>query len=218
MKTNMTILTILVGIFCAFDSTAQPFLNWNRVNVQKQLSNKQSVFLEGDLRLFASDFDVQQFMFRAGWLTKLDNHNESDLGLAYFHSLRNSDNTKASHAEEYRLHQSFRYLYPSKFPFFARFRVEERFLPTEWTIRPRYMLGVEFPLGSGRFILSEEYLHQYHSGISRWKFDQNRVELAYKHMLSRDDKQSMYLGFMWMSQNQRDLRRYIFRLGYNLVL
>jgi hypothetical protein len=168
--------------------------------------NIQSDFQYRDYRFLGQR---NQFLARAGlgYNLKPQNHNLL-LGYAYiatdaYDEFDNNTSTKIEH----RIYQQ--YLYKNKVgsnSLTHRFRLEERFFPSEFGLRARYFISVQKPLGSKNITKGITYLSAYNElfvDIKDPKFDRNRLYAG----LGVGINESIRVETGYMIQAQKNITR-----------
>jgi len=168
--------------------------------------NIQSDFQYRDYRFLGQR---NQFLARAGlgYNLKPQNHNLL-LGYAYiatdaYDEFDNNTSTKIEH----RIYQQ--YLYRNKVgsnSLTHRFRLEERFFPSEFGLRARYFISVQRPLWSKNIAKGNTYLSAYNElfvNIKDPKFDRNRLYAG----LGIGINESIRVETGYMIQAQKNITR-----------
>ena len=168
--------------------------------------NIQSDFQYRDYRFLGQR---NQFLARAGlgYNLKPQNHNLL-LGYAYIATDAYDEfDINTSTKIENRIYQQ--YLYKNKVGSSSlthRFRLEERFFPSEFGLRARYFISVQKPLGSKNITKGITYLSAYNElfvDIKDPKFDRNRLYAG----LGFGINESIRVETGYMIQAQKNITR-----------
>lgn len=165
-----------------------------------------------------SDFQYRDYRFLGqrnqllarvglGYNLKPQNHNLL-LGYAYittdaYDEFDNNTSTKIEH----RIYQQ--YLYKNKVgsnSLTHRFRLEERFFPSEFGLRARYFISLQKPLGSKTIAKGNTYLSAYNElfvDIKDPKFDRNRLYGGLGYGIT----ESLRIETGYMIQAQKNITR-----------
>lgn len=174
--------------------------NWFMYFGNQAINKKWNWHNEVQYRNYNFLGDMQQLVLRTGIGYNLsENNNNILLGYGFFNSKNYVPywDIKTT-TTEHRIYQQFitRQNFGRVF-IQHRFRLEERFLPSDFKMRFRYFLGLNVPLNNKKMIAKTVYLSAYDEiflNFSSPVFDRNRLYGALGYVVNRDIK--FELGFM----------------------
>jgi hypothetical protein len=195
----LIIITILVNTTAILAQKSETG-NWLIYFGNQAINKKWNWHNEVQYRNYNFLGDMQQLVLRTGIGHNLsENNNNILLGYGFFNSqnyLPNSDIKTGTN--EHRIFQQFitRQNFGRVF-IQHRYRLEERFLPNDFKMRFRYLLGLNIPLNNKKMAAKTIYLSAYDElflNFSSPVFDRNRLYGALGYVVNKDIK--LELGFM----------------------
>jgi len=188
MKMRMRMRFILIFVIVllskmAFSQNSKTG-NWLIYFGNQSINNKWNVWNEVQYRNYNFVGDLQQFLIRTGVGYNLSkNNNNVLLGYAYVYSENYFDKSEVKlSSEEHRIYQQF--LTRQNFTPIAiqhRYRIEERFIPSDFHIRFRYALSIQVPVNRSELTKNTLYLLASN-------------EIFIKNTAPRFDRDRIYLG------------------------
>ena len=168
--------------------------NWLIYFGNQKISKKLNWWNEVQSRNYNVVGDVQQILLRTGIGYNLtENNNNILLGYAFIHSQNYLPNKIDKVAvNEHRIYQQFttKQNFGSLF-LQHRYRIEERFLPTDFKLRFRYFLSANIPLNSKKFDKNTFYASAYNEIFINSKtavFDRNRIYGGIGYVINKNLK------------------------------
>ncbi|WP_339888969.1 DUF2490 domain-containing protein [uncultured Flavobacterium sp.] len=199
-KITLAILMInLVLPLCVY-SQESDLGNWMIYIGNKKLEKGFNIHNEIQYRNYNAIGDLEQLLIRTGVGYNLtENNNNILLGYGYILSenyINDTDEKKS--VEEHRIFQQFTTKQNSgKVGISHRYRVEERFVESDFKMRFRYFLGLKIPLQNKEEEINSFYLSAYNEVFLNAEssvFDRNRVYGGLGYQFSKDLK--FELGYM----------------------
>ncbi len=174
--------------------------NWMIYIGNKKLEKGFNIHNEIQYRNYNAIGDLEQLLIRTGVGYNLtENNNNILLGYGYILSenyINDTDEKKS--VEEHRIFQQFTTKQNSgKVGISHRYRVEERFVESDFKMRFRYFLGLKIPLQNKEEEINSFYLSAYNEVFLNAEssvFDRNRVYGGLGYQFSKDLK--FELGYM----------------------
>jgi Protein of unknown function (DUF2490) len=166
--------------------------------------------------------DLQQLILRTGIGYNLtENNNNILLGYGFINAqkyLPNSDNKVGTN--EHRIYQQFITKQNFGRAFIQhRYRIEERFLPSNFQMRFRYFLSFNIPLNNKKMVANTVYASAYNEIFLNAKtpiFDRNRLYGALGYVFNKSIKAE--IGFMAQTQETTNRNQFQIVLFNNLPL
>lgn len=194
-----SLVLFLVMPLCAF-SQESDLGNWLIYIGNKKLEKGFDIHNEVQYRNYNAIGDLEQLLIRTGLGYNLtENNNNILLGYGYILSKNYivSTDEKIS-IEEHRIFQQFTNKQNiGKIGLSHRYRIEERFVESDFKMRFRYFLGLNIPLHNKEEVNNSFYLSAYNELFINAKssvFDRNRVYGGLGFQFSKDLK--FELGYM----------------------
>jgi hypothetical protein len=174
--------------------------NWWIYFGNKKIDQKWNWHHEVQYRNYNAIGDLQQLLIRTGIGYNLtENNNNLLLGYGFIHSENyvGGTDTKIGNDEhriyqQFTTRQNFGRIYTQH-----RYRLEERFLPTRFALRFRYLLGMNVPISKKTMLPRTLYASAYNEVFLNTKssiFDRNRLYGALGYTFSKNLRGE--LGFM----------------------
>jgi len=196
--------------------------NWFIYFGNQQVSKKWFWWNEVQYRNYNFAGDLQQLLVRTGISYNLtENNNNILLGYGFIHSENYKPGTNdKTGTNEHRLYQQFitRQNFARVF-IQHRYRVEERFLPTNFLMRFRYFLGLNIPLNKKTMAANAVYLSAYNEIFINAKsplYDRNRLYGALGYVINKNFK--VEAGFMAQTLEKTNRNQFQIVLFNNLPL
>lgn len=174
--------------------------NWLIYVGNKSLNNGFNIHNEVQYRNYNAIGDLEQLLIRTGLgYNFTENNHNILLGYGYILSKNyiNETDDKTS-VEEHRVFQQFTTKQSIvKIELSHRYRLEERFIESDFKMRFRYFLGLKIPLQNKENEINSFYLSAYNEiflNKNSSVFDRNRVYGGLGYQLSKDLK--FELGYM----------------------
>ncbi len=194
--------------------------NWFIYFGNQQLNKKWSWWNEVQYRNYNFAGDLQQLLLRTGISYNLtENNNNVLLGYGFIHSQNYLPNTNDKRGtNEHRLYQQFitRQNFGKVF-IQHRYRIEERFLPTDFQVRFRYFLSFNIPLNNKTMTANTIYLSAYNEiflNAQNSIFDRNRLYGALGYVINKHFK--VEAGFMAQTLEKTNRNQFQMVLFNNL--
>ncbi len=174
--------------------------NWFIYFGNQAINKKWNWHNEVQYRNYNFAGDLQQLLLRTGIGYNLsENNNNLLLGYAFINSQRYLANgLDKIGSNEHRLYQQFitKQNY-NRFYVQHRYRLEERFLPSNFQIRARYFLAINVPFTEKKMIKNAFYASAYNEIFLNTKndiFDRNRLYAGLGYVINKSMKAE--IGFM----------------------
>ena len=203
MKKFLKIFLITIGInFFSLNAFTQKTTtgNWFIYLGSQAINKKWNWHNEVQYRNYNFIGDLQQLLLRTGIGYNLsENNNNLLLGYAYINSQRYLPNgTDKVNSNEHRLYQQFitKQNY-NRFYIQHRYRIEERFLPTNFQMRARYFLALNVHFTEKKMVKNAFYASAYNEIFLNTKgdiFDRNRFYTGIGYVINKNMKAE--IGFM----------------------
>jgi hypothetical protein len=203
MKKSSKIVLLIIGFnFIVFNSFSQKAAvgNWFIYFGNQAINKKWNWHNEVQYRNYNFGGDLQQLILRTGIGYNLsENNNNLLLGYAYINTQRYLANgIDKANSNEHRLYQQFitKQNY-NRFYIQHRYRIEERFLSTDFQVRARYFLSLNVPLSEKKMIKHAVYASAYNEIFLNTKadiFDRNRLYGGLGYVINKNLKAE--IGFM----------------------
>ncbi len=194
--------------------------NWFIYFGNQQLNKKWSWWNEVQYRNYNFAGDLQQLLVRTGISYNLtENNNNVLLGYGFIHSENYKTGTdNKTGTNEHRLYQQFitRQNFGRVF-IQHRYRIEERFLPTDFRMRFRYFLAFNIPLNNKTMAANTVYLSAYNEIFLNAKsplYDRNRLYGAMGYVINKSFK--VEAGFMSQTLEKTNRNQFQIVLFNNL--
>ena len=174
--------------------------NWLIYIGNKKLNKGFDIHNEVQYRNYNAIGDLEQLLIRIGLGYNLtENNNNVLLGYGYILSKNYIDETDdKTSVEEHRIFQQFTTkLNIGKVGISHRYRLEERFVESDFKMRFRYFLGLKIPLQNKENGTNSFYLSAYNEIFLNTKsavFDRNRIYGGLGYQFSKDLR--FELGYM----------------------
>lgn len=174
--------------------------NWLIYIGNKKLDKGFDIHNEVQYRNYNAIGDLEQLLIRTGLGYNLtENNNNILLGYGYILSKNYIDETDdKTSVEEHRIFQQFTTKQSmGKVGLSHRYRLEERFVESDFKMRFRYFLGLKIPLQSKEDGTNSFYLSAYNEIFLNTKsavFDRNRIYGGLGYQFSKDLR--FELGYM----------------------
>ena len=174
--------------------------NWLIYIGNKKLDKGFDIHNEVQYRNYNAIGDLEQLLIRTGLGYNLtENNNNILLGYGYILSKNYIDETDdKTSVEEHRIFQQFATKQSmGKVGLSHRYRLEERFVESDFKMRFRYFLGLKIPLQSKEYGTNSFYLSAYNEIFLNTKsavFDRNRIYGGLGYQFSKDLR--FELGYM----------------------
>jgi hypothetical protein len=177
----ITIYSVLSNLTFAQNSEAG---SWYIYFGNQKLNKKINWHNEIQWRNYDFGSDLEQLLIRTGLGYDLtENNNNIMLGYGFIHSqIYNQNNSDKTQTNEHRVFQQL--ITKSSFGRYYlqhRYRVEERFISSEFKMRYRYFLGINIPVNKKQMEKNSVYISSYNEIFlnSHGKiFDRNRLYVA----------------------------------------
>jgi Protein of unknown function (DUF2490) len=212
---RVCLLLFFVFVFNISNAQKSNTGNWFIYFGNQAINKKWNWYNEVQYRNYNFAGDLQQLILRTGIGYNLsENNNNILLGYGYIDSKRyptpNVD-VKTS-TVEHRLYQQFITKQNYK-PFFVqhRYRLEERFLQSDFQMRFRYFLAVNIPLNNKTMVKNTIYASAYNEiflNTEKPIFDRNRLYGAVGFMFNKYIKAEIGI----MAQTQENTNRNQFQI------
>ncbi len=204
------ILFIFILVYKSSNAQKSNTGNWFIYFGNQAINKKWNWHNEVQYRNYNFAGDLQQLILRTGIGFNLsENNNNILLGYGFINTQRYlpTTNTKAG-TTEHRLYQQFITKQNYK-PFFVqhRYRLEERFLPTDFQMRFRYFLGVNIPLNNKTMVKNTFYASAYNEiflNTEKPIFDRNRLYGAMGFVFSKYIKAEVGLLAQTLENSNRN--------------
>lgn len=194
--------------------------NWFIYFGNQQISKKWFWWNEVQYRNYNFAGDLQQLMVRTGISYNLtENNNNILLGYGFIHSQAYKPNVDdKTSTNEHRIYQQFitRQNFGRVF-IQHRYRIEERFLPTNFQMRFRYFLAFNIPLNNKTMAANTVYLSAYNEIFINAKsplYDRNRLYGALGYVINKNFK--VEAGFMAQTLEKTNRNQFQIVLFNNL--
>jgi Protein of unknown function (DUF2490) len=223
LKNKKILIIISILLLSKFSNAQRSDIgNWFIYFGNQQVSKKWSWWNEVQYRNYNFAGDLQQLLLRTGISYNLsENNNNILLGYAFIHSenYRPNSDEKVG-ADEHRIYQQFitRQNFGRVF-MQHRYRVEERFLPTDFQMRFRYFLSFNIPLNNKSMTANTVYLSAYNEIFLNAQspiFDRNRIYGALGFVINKNFRTEA--GFMAQTQEKTNRNQFQIVLFNNLPL
>ncbi len=196
--------------------------NWFIYFGNQQLSKKWFWWNEVQYRNYNFAGDLQQLLVRTGISYNLsENNNNVLLGYGFIHSENYKPGTAdKTGTDEHRIYQQFitRQNFGRVF-LQHRYRIEERFLPTDFQMRFRYFLAFNIPLNKKTMAAKTVYLSAYNEiflNAQNAIFDRNRLYGALGFVINKNFR--VEAGIMAQTQEKTNRNQFQLVLFNNLPL
>jgi len=193
MKKFILFITLLSLPFAA-KSQDSNLGNWLVYIGSKQLNSKWNLHHEVQYRNYNAIGDLEQLLLRTGLGYKIGGKSNLLLGYGYINSenFTGNENEQIT-VEEHRIFQQFITKHSlGRVGFQHRFRLEERFVESDFKTRLRYFLGLNIPIKDSKYYVSF-YNEIFLNGTSN-TFDRNRIYGGFGYKVSKGIK--IELGYM----------------------
>jgi hypothetical protein len=199
----MKSIKILIVLFCFYNLSfcqKSDTGNWFIYFGNQKINSKWNWHNEVQYRNYNFIGDTNQLLLRTGIGYNLtENNNNLLLGYGYINTqkyISNSDQKITT--DEHRIYQQFITKHNrSLFFMLHRFRIEERFIPSDFQLRFRYFLGINIPINNSKMDHNTFYLSSYNEVFIKAEktlFDRNRLYGALGFVIDKNFK--IELGFM----------------------
>lgn len=191
--------------------------NWFIYFGNQKITNKINWHNEIQWRNYNYAGDLEQLLLRTGIGYNLsEDNNNVLLGYGFIHSqIYNHNNSDKTNTNEHRVFQQFitKNTY-NRFYLQHRYRIEERFISSEFKMRYRYFLGINIPISKKSITKNTIYLSAYNEiflNSSGKIFDRNRLYGAIGYAITSKVKIEVgVMSQMYETKNRPQLQIVIF--------
>jgi hypothetical protein len=219
MKTNAIQFILLISFmlfFTSIDAQKSNLGNWFIYFGNQKINNKWNWHNEMQYRNYNFIGDVNQLLFRTGIGYNLsENNNNILLGYGFIQSHTYTNKDEKSIKNEHRIYQQFITKQTiSNLYVLHRYRIEERFIASDFKWRFRYFLSFNKPLNKKIMVTNAIYLSAYNEiflNANKPVFDFNRLYGGVGYCINKHLKiETGYMTQMFETKNRNQFQIILF--------